>query len=149
MATKISAPASCGLIREMALLMAEASPELCDGTDVMRAVVSGATSIANPAPKTRLPGRKSTTYEPGGIKLEGWLGLRSHGWLDAGMRANHSAPTAINAGPAAMNHRAPKRPARAPKRVEKSTRRSVPGIPARPAAAAVYWRVPCWKRPRL
>ena len=59
MAMKIRAPASCGPIREMALLIADARPELCEGTDVMTAVVSGATIIIRPAPKTIDPGRMS------------------------------------------------------------------------------------------
>jgi hypothetical protein len=37
----------------MALLMAEATPALCFGTEVMRAVVSGATMIVMPIPNSR------------------------------------------------------------------------------------------------
>jgi len=46
---KITAPASWGPILEMALLIADASPELCFGTEVMTAVVSGATIIIKAA----------------------------------------------------------------------------------------------------
>ena len=40
------------------------------------------------------------------------------------------------AGPTAMNTRGPYLAARLPKRLEKKMRKSVPGIPAAPAAAA-------------
>ena len=83
------------------------------------------------------------------MNVAGWLGCSSQGALEAGMRAYIIAPKPINAGPAVMNQRGPKRPASAPKRVEKSTSSRVPGIPASPAAAAVYPSVPCMKRPRL
>jgi hypothetical protein len=55
-----TALASTGPMRLMALLMAEASPELPVGTDVMSAVVSGATITARPKPKTSCTGRTST-----------------------------------------------------------------------------------------
>ena len=64
--TKISAPASWGPTREIALLIADPTPEFRTGTEVMRAVVSGATMIIRPAPKMIDPGRKSVTYESGG-----------------------------------------------------------------------------------
>ena len=63
---KISAPASWGPTREIALLMAEPTPEFLTGTEVMSAVVSGATNIIKPTPKRIEPGRKSVKYEPGG-----------------------------------------------------------------------------------
>ena len=59
MPTKITAPTSCGPTREMALLMAEARPALAIGTDRMRAVVRGATSIVMPTPKSRTLGSRS------------------------------------------------------------------------------------------
>ena len=45
---------------EIALLIADPTPELCTGTEVMRAVVSGATIMQMPIPKITEPGRKST-----------------------------------------------------------------------------------------
>jgi hypothetical protein len=45
--------------REIALLIAEATPELLDGTDVMSAVVRGATMIASPEPYTSSAGSTS------------------------------------------------------------------------------------------
>jgi len=42
-----------------------------------------------------------------------------------------------------MNQRGPYFAARLPKRAEKKIRKSVPGIPASPAAAAAYPIVPC------
>jgi hypothetical protein len=40
--------------------MAEATPELCSGTLVITAVVSGATMIISPMPNRISPGRKCT-----------------------------------------------------------------------------------------
>ena len=59
-ATKITAPASCGPTREIALLIADASPEFAVGTELMSAVVSGATMIVSPSPNSRKPGSRST-----------------------------------------------------------------------------------------
>ena len=98
-ATKITAPASWGPTREMALLIAEATPELRTGTLVMRAVVSGATIIASPNPKTICPGRKSTKYSAGGTQVERSPGFSTHAGLVAGTRANQIIPAAISAGP--------------------------------------------------
>ena len=56
---KITAPARMGPMRLRALLMAEASPELPTGTDVMSAVVRGATSMAMPKANSRLAGSTS------------------------------------------------------------------------------------------
>ena len=63
---KINAPASCGPTREIALLIAEPTPEFLTGTEVIRAVVSGATRIISPMPNRIEPGRKSVKYERGG-----------------------------------------------------------------------------------
>ena len=48
----MSAPASCGPTLEMALFTAEATPEFCGGTEVISAVVSGATMIMSPIPNS-------------------------------------------------------------------------------------------------
>src|SRR5438128_579006 len=130
MKMKIAAPASCGPTREIALLIADARPELCAGTDRIRAVVSGATVIIRPMPKRIPPGSKSVTYERGGTNVAGLPGWKCQGALVAGMRANQSTPTA-------MNQRGPYLAAKLPKRAEKKIRNSVPGMPARPAPAAV------------
>ena len=66
MKMKIAAPASCGPTREIALLIAEARPELWPGTARINAVVSGATVIMMPIPKRMLPGSRSVTYDSGG-----------------------------------------------------------------------------------
>ena len=60
------APASCGPTREMALLIAEPRPERRTGTDVISAVVRGATMIMIPRPNITAPGRKSVKYDSGG-----------------------------------------------------------------------------------
>jgi hypothetical protein len=49
-ATKMTAPASCGPTRETALLIADATPERATGTDAIKAVVRGATMTAVPSP---------------------------------------------------------------------------------------------------
>src|SRR6266704_5389843 len=144
---KIRAPASCGPTREIALLIADPRPELRTGTEVINAVVSGATMTMIPIPKMMLPGRKSIQYDSGGRYVPAWLGTSFHGVLDDGTRANHRTPSAMMSGPTAMKMRGPYLAARLPNRGEKKIRKIDPGIPAAPAAAAVYPRVPCWKRP--
>ena len=121
----------------MALLIAEPTPELRTGIEVMRAVVSGATIAMMPSPKMIEPGRKSITQETGGRYEAGFPGVSCQGVLLDGTRENHRTPRAISTGPAAMNQRGPYFAARLPKRAEKKIRKSVPGIPPRPAAAAV------------
>src|SRR5713226_443517 len=102
MRTKITAPASCGPTREIALLIADATPEFRTGTLVMSAVVSGATIIASPNPKMICPGRKSTKYSPGGSHVDGSPGRNTQAGLVEGTRANQRTPMAINAGPTVM-----------------------------------------------
>src|SRR5260370_41494659 len=133
---KINAPASCGPTLEMALLIADPTPELRTGTDVMSAVVSGATIIMMPSPKMIEPGRKSTRYEMVGGYGAGAPGLNRQAPLLAGTRGNHRTPRAITAGPAAMNHPGPYFPARLPNRPEQKIRKSGPGVPPPPSAAA-------------
>src|SRR5438093_13210185 len=99
---KITAVASSGPIRERALLIAEARPELRDGTDVISAVVSGATSSEMPLANNRVPGSTSISTLPGGSRLEGRARVASQVWLLAGIRASHSRPAAINVGPTVM-----------------------------------------------
>src|SRR2546428_13492036 len=137
MKMEVAGPASCGPTREIALVIADARPELCAGTDRIRAVVSGATVIISPMPKRMPPGSKSVRYETGGTNVAGLPGWKCQGALVAGMRANQSTPSAMIAGPTAMNQRGPYLAAKLPKRAEKKIRNSVPGMPARPAPAAV------------
>src|ERR1700687_5464676 len=144
----MSAPASWGPTREIALLIADPTPEFRTGTEVMRAVVSGATMIIAPIPKTIDPGRKSVRYEAGGRYVLGSAGCSFHGVLVLGTRANQMTPSAMISGRRAMTHLGPKRAARLPNRREKKIRNSEPGIPAAPAAAGVYPRGACWKSAR-
>src|SRR5205814_10103403 len=111
-------------------------PELCDGTEVIKAVVSGATVIIKPMPKRMPPGSKSVIYERGGMNVDGLPGMKCQGVLLAGIRANQRAASAMIAGPSAMNQRGPYRLAKLPKREEPKMRKKVPGIPASPAPAA-------------
>src|SRR2546430_10153234 len=102
MATKITAPASCGPTREIALFTAEATPELRTGTLVMSAVVSGATIIASPNPKMICAGRKSRKYWLGGIQLDGSPGMNTPAGLDGGTSANQKNPNATSQSPTPM-----------------------------------------------
>src|SRR5207244_9374750 len=86
MKTKISAPASCGPTREIALLMADPSPARWAGTDRISAVVRGATRRDSPRTKMIPAGRRSITYDSGGTQVVGFCGSRCQGVLDAGMR---------------------------------------------------------------
>src|SRR5450759_837733 len=128
----------------MALLIADPTPELCTGTEVMSAVVRGATIIVRPSPKINEPGRKSSRYERVGKYVLGSPERRRQGVLVTGTRASQRTPSALIAGPTARKRRGPWRAGRAPKRREKKMRRREPGIAPAPAAAAVYPRVPCW-----
>src|ERR1700704_6295216 len=134
---KISAPASWGPTREIALLIAEPTPELRTGTEVISAVVSGATIIISPTPNRMVPGRKSVKYESGGRYVPGSPGWSLQGVLLLGTRANHRTPRAMITGPIAMNQRGPYLAASIPNRAEKKIKKSDPGIPPAPAAAAV------------
>src|SRR2546429_5543962 len=136
MKMKIAAPASCGPTREIALLIADARPDLCPGTDRISAVVSGATVIIRPMPKRMPPGSKSVTYETGGTNVAGLPGWKCQGALVAGMRANQSTPSAMMAGPIGPHPRGPDFAAKQPKRAEEKMRKSGPGVPARPGPGA-------------
>src|SRR2546422_4783137 len=117
MKMKIAAPASCGPTREIALLIADARPELCAGTDRIRAVVSGATVIISPMPKRMPPGSKSVRYETGGTNVAGLPGWKCQGTLVAGMRANQCTLSVMIAGLIALKQRGPYFPAHLPQRV--------------------------------
>src|SRR5437870_527567 len=140
---KITAPASCGPTREIALLIADATPEFLAGTLVMSAVVSGATRIESPKPKRRLAGRKSTNQLAGGRNVLGSPNAKSHGVVVAGTRRYQRVPTHISAGPMAMKAFGPYLPASAPNRELRNTRNRPEGMNASPAAAAVNPTVPC------
>src|SRR5258706_1988003 len=134
---KMTAPASCGPTREIALLIAEATPEFFEGTLVMSAVVSGATIIESPKPNKRVAGRKSTNQLAGGRKVLGSLNAKSHGLVVAGTRRYQSVPMHMSAGPTAMKTLGPYFPDSAPNRELKNTRNRPVGMNARPAHAAV------------
>src|SRR5256885_1485138 len=142
---KITAPASCGPTREIALLIADATPEFRAGTLVMSAVVSGATMIESPNPNSSVAGRKSTSQLVGGRYVPGSPNANSHGLVVAGTRRYQSVPRHMSAGPTAMNAFGPYFPASAPNRELRNTRNSPDGMNARPAAAALNPTVPCTK----
>src|SRR5947207_11640068 len=65
--------------REIALLIAEPRPARSTGTEAMRTVVSGATTIEMPAPKIT-PARKGPRIvETGGTSVEGSVIEACHG----------------------------------------------------------------------
>src|SRR2546428_2902332 len=95
MKTKISAPASWGPTREIALLMADPSPALCAGTDRISAVVSGATRRQSPRPKIIPPGRISMTYDNGGKDVAGVLGAGCAGGVGARLGSGPKTPSPL------------------------------------------------------
>src|SRR3989442_2701485 len=97
--------------------MADPSPAYRTGTDVMRAVVSGATMRQRPMPKMIDAGRKSMKYEIGGREVLAICGANFHGMLPAGTRTYHSTPSAMIAGPAAMKILGPNFSAKLPNRL--------------------------------
>src|SRR6266550_1043304 len=58
--------------REMALLMADATPALWTGTLDMSVDVSGATTSEMPTPNSSIDGRTSISVDGGGIRLAGF-----------------------------------------------------------------------------
>src|SRR5674536_139132 len=72
--------------RETALLIADPSPARATGTDAIRAVVRGATSIAIPTPKRSVVGRTSTRKPTGGTRLAAESGRAAQAALVAGIR---------------------------------------------------------------
>src|SRR4029077_1088663 len=86
---------------EMALLIAEAIPELWTGTEPMSVVVSGATTSEIPSPNRRIEGRMSVCVETGGMRLAGSSKRAIQGVLVTGTRAYHRSPIAMRIGPAA------------------------------------------------
>src|SRR5207245_68868 len=104
---KTTAPASCGPMREIALLIEDARPALATGTDAINAAVRGATMIPSPSPKTIVAGRKSTRYDTGGRTLEAECGFRVQAAEVAGTRAYRRHAAAITSGPTIRKGRAP------------------------------------------
>src|SRR5664279_6449660 len=85
--------------RETALLIAEAMPEFCTGTEPIRVVVSGATTSEMPTPNNTTAGRMSTIVENGGTMLARLSNRASHGALVTGTRAYQSNAMAMRIGP--------------------------------------------------
>src|SRR5467141_311628 len=134
---KTTAPASCGPMREIALLIEDASPALATGTDAINAAVRGATMIPSPSPKTIVAGRKSTRYDTGGRTLEAECGFRVQAVEVAGTRAYRRHAAAITSGPTIRKGRAPYLPVSVPNRGDINVSRRPPGMNISPAATAV------------
>src|SRR5260370_17502498 len=114
---KTTAPASCGPMREMALLIDDARPAFATGTDAISAAVRGATMIPSPRPKMIVAGRKSTRYDTGGKTLEAECGFRVHAVEVAGTRAYRRHATAITNAPTLRKPRPPYLPLTLPNRL--------------------------------
>src|ERR1700675_5040916 len=103
----MTAPASCGPMREIALLIDDARPALATGTEDMRAAVRGATRMPRPMPKTIDAGRKSIRNATGGRNVLGSSGRNFHAVLVGGIRAYSKTPAAIIRGPTIRKRRGP------------------------------------------
>src|SRR2546423_2196896 len=123
--------------REIALLIADASPALWTGTLDISVDVSGATTSEIPTPNRRVDGSTSTSVDGGGMRLAGFSINARHGADADGIRASQSRPAAISSGPILRNDRAPRFPAAAPTFAEKSVRMIPTGRPIAPEAVAV------------
>src|SRR5919206_127321 len=97
--------------REMALLIADASPALWTGTLDIRVAVSGATTSEIPTPNRSVDGSTSMSVDGGGTRLTGFSISARQGAESDGMRASQRRPAAISSGPIVRNGRAPIRPA--------------------------------------
>src|SRR5450432_3893687 len=127
---KITADRSGWPTREMALLMAEARPALRTGTELIRVLVRGATTMLIPSPNRMIPGKTSMKVSAGGI------GPLDQAALVDGIRANQSNPAPAVSGPAVRKRRPPSRPAKLPTRVDRKVRMIPIGRPTEPAANA-------------
>ena len=79
MAMKSTALTSGEPTRLTALLIAEPSPAFRTGTELISAVVSGATSMLMPIPKTTVPSITSVSVAAGGISVAGSRQVQSPG----------------------------------------------------------------------
>jgi len=68
---KIKAPSSGCPTRAIELLIAEPRPEKRPEIELIRVLVSGATTHEIPRPKSSTYGRMSTKYGPGGTRVAG------------------------------------------------------------------------------
>jgi hypothetical protein len=91
--------------RETALLIADPNPARATGTEAIRAMVRGATSIAIPTPKRSVVGRTSTRKPTGGTRLAAESGRATQAPLVAGIREIQKRPAPIRSGPATMKGR--------------------------------------------
>ena len=89
---KMTAARSGWPTREIALLIADASPELRTGTDPMSVVVSGATTSEIPSPNSSTAGRMSTRVETGGMSSLDARPPRLARDRDAGVPEQRAAP---------------------------------------------------------
>src|SRR5271163_5339189 len=114
-----TATASSPAIRDTALLTPEAMPASLDGTASITAVVSGATLIAIPTPKTTTAGKNVLQYEP---PIPG--------------REKSAKPAAATSGPTVSGNRAPYRATSPPDQRESTKTNRISGSKAAPAWVA-------------
>src|ERR1035437_7490445 len=103
---KITAARSGWPTREIALLTADARPALETGTELIRVLVRGATTMLIPIPNRMIPGSTSIRVSTGGTSP-----LVQAALVD-GIRARPSRPAALISRPAVRKRRLPSRPAR-------------------------------------
>src|SRR5690606_23224888 len=121
--------------RLTALLIAEPSPALRTGIELINAVVKGATSNAIPRPNTVWARRTSMRTPAGGTQLDGSPTSSIQVGESAGMRASHSNPAAMISGPMVMNARGPNCADQRPAGVDSVVSRMATGTPITPAAS--------------
>ena len=113
--------------RDTALLTPDATPAWCASTDPMTAVVSGATVVPIPSPRTTMPGKNVVQYGP-----------------PVAGRANRANPPPATSGPSTRGRRVPNRATTAPANGLIVATRTTRGRSEAPAEAAEY---PCtWMR---
>ena len=123
--------------RLMALLIAEPRPAFRTGTELISAVVSGATSMLIPIPKTTVPSITSVKVAAGGIRVAGSARSSRQGSEPAGIRVSQMSPSAMSSGPTVMNSRGPKRAESCPAGVDRNVSSSAVGMLTAPAANGV------------
>ena len=111
---KMIAPRSGWPTREIALLIADPSPEKRPGIEPISGARQRRDDQRDPDPEQEIAGRTSTSTSSGGIRVAGVSTEASHGSESDGSRANQSSPPAMISGPTTRNGRAPIRAATRP-----------------------------------
>ena len=135
---KMIAPSSGWPTREIELLIADPSPENRPGIEPISVLVSGATTIEMPRPKSRIAGRTSISVETGGISVAGCSKAAFHGvgiGRQSGEPEHRRRPSAAARQPGSGAH--PAAPDSVPIRVDRIDSMMPTGMPTAPAPSAV------------